>query len=243
MRRLLAALTLAAATGGAHAADVQCHVRGDYRFSLDEGVVRYERAAGTPTRVEFRADGLWIDGREAELVASDRERARRFAAEARRLAPEMREVALEALDIAFTTLDEVARALSDSPRKASRRLADARRKVAAELDGPLPFGDAAADALVEDVVSDLVPALVGDLVQGVVWAALRGDTERVEALEARAERMEREIDRLVAPRARALEVRADALCQGLARLDAIEDELEYRLPGGEALDLLRSGPE
>ena len=99
------------------------------------------------------------------------------------------------------------------------------------------------DAVMEEAVASLVPALVGDVVQSALAAAFTGDTARAEALEARAERMEAEIERLVEPRAKALEQRAEALCAQVAALDAIEEEFEFRLPGGERLDLLRSGPE
>lgn len=243
MTRCLLALALATACTGAFARDLHCEVHGDYAVAVDDGAVRFEREDGAPATVEFRDDRLWIDGHEATLGEADRERVRRYADEARRLAPEARALALDAVDVAFTAIAEVARGLSDSPEDSLQRLAEARKRVERSLDAPAPIGDAAAGALVEDVVAELVPALVGDVVQGAVWAALTGNTARIEALEARAERMEREIERQVEPRARELGLRAEALCERVARLDAIEAELDYRLPGGEPLDLLRSGPE
>ena len=53
------------------------------------------------------------------------------------------------------------------------------------------------------------------------------------------ERMEAELDSKVEARAKALEPLAEAMCARLVRMDALDDALEYRLPSGDALQLLR----
>jgi len=51
--------------------------------------------------------------------------------------------------------------------------------------------------------------------------------------------MERALDAEMAQRSAALEARAEALCPRLARLDALEEELELRLADGSRLDLVQ----
>lgn len=245
MKRALLVIALSAAAGGAFAGDLHCDVQSDYDLSLDEGSLRFEREGGTPERIEIRRGRLLVDGEAMALGAADQARLERYEAQAQRMAPEVREVALEAVDIAFTALSEVARGLSDDPDETLAKLHEARREVMHQLDraNTAAIDDEALDAVMEEAVASLVPALVGDIVKSALAAAFSGDTARAEALEARAERMEAEIERLVEPRAKALEQRAEALCAQVAALDAIEEEFEFRLPGGERLDLLRSGPE
>ena len=66
-------------------------------------------------------------------------------------------------------------------------------------------------------------------------AALSGDTQRLDAMQG----LDKQIEARVAPRAKALEKRAEQLCGQLKELDALDSALAYRLPGGEALDLMR----
>jgi hypothetical protein len=52
-------------------------------------------------------------------------------------------------------------------------------------------------------------------------------------------RMEHELDTKVEARADALEPLADAMCLRLRRMDDIDNSLEFRLPDGSQLQLLR----
>lgn len=243
MQRAALFLVIALAAGSSQARNLQCDVESRYDVTLDQGRIEFSDADGVPKRITLAGGSLYIDGKEAVLSRADRERVMRYAQEVQALAPEVQAVALEAVDIAFIALSEVARALSDDSDKTLAKLADARR----EVDRSLRASPVAA--INEDVIGDmvgtaiaeLVPALVGDIVQGALAAAFSGDTRRAEAMEARASRIEREIERRIEPRAEALEVRAQALCDRIAALDGLEADMDYRLPGGDRLDLLRSG--
>ena len=51
-------------------------------------------------------------------------------------------------------------------------------------------------------------------------------------------RMETALDQRIDARAKALEPLADAMCQRLKRMDALDNALDYRLSGGASLELL-----
>ena len=245
MKRTALCLALMFAAGASQAHGVSCGVESPYDLELERGEVAFVRGDGDPGRVEFGRDGLRIDGRLVVLGEADRARLARYSREVKALAPEVQAIALDAVEIAFVALSEVARGLSDDADDTVAKLSDARGRVERELRASSTAAineDVIGDA-VGDVVAELVPALVGDIVQSALSAAFSGDTAAAERLEARAARMERDIERRIEPRARALEARAEALCERVAALDAIEAELDYRLPNGERLDLLRSGPE
>ncbi len=245
MRRAALFLALSLAAGASQAGDLSCEVHGDYELRIDGDHIGFVREGGDPVRVEFRDGRLLVDGRPGSLSDADRARIARMLGEIRALAPEVGAIALEAVDIAFSALSEVADGLLDDSDATIARLGEARDRIEDDLRrDPLgTFDDRRRAALVGDVVTDLVPALVGDVVQAALVAAFTGDTAKAEALEARAERIEREVERRIEPRARALEERAETLCARIATLDAIEEDLDYRLPDGRRLELLRSGPE
>ena len=79
----------------------------------------------------------------------------------------------------------------------------------------------------------MLPTVIGDIVGGAVHAAF-GDAERLQ----RMENLDAEIEARIEPRAKALEKSADALCRRMESLDRIDNALDYRLPGGDALELL-----
>jgi hypothetical protein len=56
------------------------------------------------------------------------------------------------------------------------------------------------------------------------------------------ERMEKELDGKVDARAKTLEPLAESMCLRMKTIDRLDDELEYRLPDGGRLELLRVGP-
>ena len=69
--------------------------------------------------------------------------------------------------------------------------------------------------------------------------ALSGDESAVAELEARAESIEKTVEKAVEKRSAELERRAETLCTRLHALDAIEAGIEARLPDGSRLDLVR----
>jgi hypothetical protein len=235
---------LALAAGGTQAHQVDCDVQSDYDISLDDDRLRFERADGTPARIELQRGRLFIDGEPAQLSAEDSARIARMLRELQELAPEVLAIALEALDIAFDALTEVADGLLDDPDATRARLLDAHARISAELRAkPIATLDnGRLERVVEDTVAELVPGLVADVVKSALTAAFSGDTAAAEALEARAARLEQEIETRIEPRAAALAKRAQLVCDQIVELDRMEADLDYRLPDGSRLELLRSGP-
>ena len=248
MKKLLTlALLLAAGQVAAHQRDgvhTGCDIgsawsvqpyRSAWLFTHEDGPVR-ELAIG--------GGRLFVDGKEVRLVAADHERIARLEDELRGLAPELHRIGREAVDIAFTALVEVARGLSNTPDKTIAELQRGRARSLAEIDRqPMSvFNGDAVDEIVEPIIEKFVPDIVGGAVSTALKAAFSGDAQRQE-FQSKMDRMERELDTRVDARAKALEPLAEAMCRRLERMDALDDALEARLPGGEPLALLRVDPE
>lgn len=239
--RSTAAAALLACSGTAAAdtrIEMSCEVESDYDFSLSERSAIFTRDAGTPRQLVMRQGRLFVDDRWVTLGAADRRRVAEYEREARAVMPLAREIGRDATEIAFVALGEVAAGFSSDPEASRRRLEKARTQLDARLAESFSASRYSSDALGDAIggaVRDVLPTVIGDIVGGAVRAAFGGDTAGLQRLE----NLDAELEALIEPRAKALERNAEALCTRMRRLDRIDDALEYRLPDGRPLDLLR----
>lgn len=229
------------AGGQVAASEISCDVESDYELHVTPRSVILTRERGTPETLLMRDGRLFVDGAWAELNAADGKRIAQYERETRAVLPLARQIGHDATAIAFTTLGEVAAGFSSDPAETRAKLAKARVKLDARLADSISANHFNSDHLGEGIgrtVAELLPSLIGDIVGGAVRAAFSGDTARLE----RMENMDKEIEARVAPRAKALERRAEALCQHMQALDEIDDALDYRLPNGRRLDMIDARP-
>ena len=231
-------LALVLLAGGAAASEQGCSVESDYDLHITpRSVILLRDGSGTPETVLLRDGRLFVDERWVELGAADRTRVLAYEREARAVMPLAQQIGRDAAEIAFTALGEVATGFSSDPARTRARLAKARTQLDARLArslSPTRFDGDDLGRGIAATVADVLPTLIGDIVGGAVRAALGGDTTR----QQRMEHLDRAIEARVAPRARVLERRAEALCQRMTELDALDEALEYRLPDGRRLQLI-----
>jgi hypothetical protein len=241
----LALALLAAGAPQAHdtGKHVGCDINSDYSFSTHGQAFVFEQKEAAPHHIALGGGKLFVDGREAALNETDRARLRQFEGEIRALLPEVQQVSREAIDIAFTALVEVAQTLSSEPAESVKKLKQAQALAQKELQGSPQrlFGrdhEPDVDRIIEPILADFIPEVTGGAVRLAMKAVFADDKERRE-LEARMQRMQRTLHDQVETRAKALEPRAEAMCRRLRALDSIDNQLEYRLPNGNAIEFLR----
>jgi len=217
-----------------------CDIRSDYSVQTYRRAFLFTHDSRTPSEIGIGGGRLFIDGREVALTEADHQRLRQMEREMHLLVPEMRKVAVEAVDIAFTALTEVARGLSNDPQATVSRLESAHKRIRGEMNAkPLSvFNEDAMAGVIKPIITQFVPDIVGGAISSALKAAFGGE-EKAQEFEARMQRMEHELDSRVEARADALEPLADAMCKRLRRIDGLDDEIEYRLPDGKRLQLLR----
>jgi hypothetical protein len=241
---IFSALLLSAGATQAQASDggrhMGCDVGSQYAVKPYRGAFLFTRDADRPMELGIGGGRLFIDGREAQLSAGDHRRLLQFEAEGKRVLPQIEQITVEAVDIAFTALTEVARALASDPRATVTSLESAHRRVRAEMGSrPLMvFNDDAMADVVKPLVTEYVPEIVGGAVSTALKAAFSGDKARAD-FEARMQRMEHELDTRVEARAKALEPLAQDMCERMRRMDSLDNALEFRLPDGQPLQLLK----
>ena len=239
------ALALAAppAFAGVNVNGHKCDVHSDWSVRTHRLAFVFAKDGHTPGEVGIGGGRLFVDGREQTLSAADHARLSRMEAEMHAMLPQLREVAVQAVDIAFAALTEVARGLASDPQRTVADLERGRARVRAQMEGkPLAAldGDAIGETITP-ILSEFIPQIVGGAVSNALAAAFGGE-QKSQEFEKRMNRMEKELDAKVVRRARELEPLAESLCGHLQAMDRIDDELEYRLPGGGRLELLRVGP-
>ncbi|KRG71738.1 DUF2884 family protein [Pseudoxanthomonas dokdonensis] len=238
----LLALALCALAPSVGAAEVHCDVESDYDVTLNERSLIFTRDDASPKALVMRQGKLFVDDQWVSLDAGDSERLRQFEEGFRQTMPLAAEVAADAVDIAFSALGEVAAGLGNDPASTRKKLEQARVQMNTRMArdiSPTHFSEKALGESIGQTVAEVLPTLTGDIVGGALAAALSGDSERLE----RMQNLDQEIEARLAPRTKALEGRAQKLCDSMLALDRLDNALAYRLPDGRALELLRHSPD
>jgi hypothetical protein len=252
MRPLALALSVLAAgalAAPAHAHDMHlhasCSVHTDYDVDVQPDGVHFARDSGTPRQVLMHDGRLQVDGRPLAVGTADAARLRQYEANVRALVPEVAGIAHEGVDIGFDALTTVAATFAETPAERdniTRQLTTQRERALLQLEQGLGHGhwhQHGLDRLFDDHMGDAVSELVSTVAGRAVKAALSGDQTQVQALQARADSLEKTIDKTVDARADRLGERADALCPRLVELDQLQQRFTFHLPDGSPLSLMQ----
>jgi hypothetical protein len=208
----------------AQAADRDCHYQFRADVALDGDAVELRGDDGV-----YRLDGdrLFRDGDERKLDARQRAAVDEYRRGLQALVPDVSGIALdgamlglEAMTMSFAALSNDA----DDLRKYERRAEKLGEKIHARFNGrELLRGGVGAqlDDGIDDDIADLAEDYARDIsgsVASLVFTALVHPGR----IEARADTVERLVERRIEPKADALEARARPLCGRFAALDALE---------------------
>ncbi|MCR6664358.1 MAG: YggN family protein [Luteimonas sp.] len=228
-------------TGSGSNVDInaECNISSDYEFHLTERSVVYTRKSGVPKRVLIRDGALFIDDDWVQVGAADAARLRDYERGARDAMPLAQKIGRDAAQIALAAVGEVAAVFSNDPAGTRAKLDEARKRIDARLQQAITPTRFSGDALgrgIGEAIGDVLPTFIGDVVGGALRAAFTGDASRFERIEGD---LDTRIEAIVAPRKAELEANAREFCRRMEALGAIDDALEYRLPDGRPLSLLR----
>lgn len=235
---------LSAQAHGIHIHHDSCGFSTDYDVRVNPDGIAFDRDDGKPASVFMHDGALRVDGRAVAVNQADAERLRAYEAQVRALLPEVAGIAREGVDIGFDAVSTVIATFAQSDTDRHRLVAKLNRQhqqALQQIDHGLGAGvwrQHDLDQLFEKGIGDTVSELVGTVTATAVKAALSGDESQVKALEARADGLDRAIDRQVDARADKLEARAEALCPQLTALDSLQQQFEFRLDGGSRLQLM-----
>lgn len=252
MRKTLAGIGLAIAlTSGAslqahglHVDDHQCGFSTDYDVKVDDSGIAFTRDDGKPGKVFMHDGQLRVDGHNLAVGQADAERLRDYESTVRAVLPEVAGIVREGVDIGFSAMTTVATTFAQGDDEREHLLARLNRdhKTALKrIDAGLGRGEwtrNSIDDALQDSLEGAISELVSTVTAGAVKAALSGDDAQIAALEARADSLDKTIDREVDARADKLDARARALCPRFATLQRLQRSFQFRLADGSPLRLV-----
>ncbi len=217
-----------------------CDIHSDYSLKIEPDRLVLTKKDGAPAKLVISNGTLVADDVALELSGADRERVLGIEHGVRDLEPDIKAIAREAIAIALEAVTEVSAGFAESPEQA-RESAIKIQRSAAELDAHIASTDTISEVEVGAFVGKTVAALIGNLVGNITSQALKvafsGDGKAAAALEARADGIDKKVEKIAEKRSAALEQRAEAMCPKFRNLQRLERELDVRLPDGQPLRL------
>lgn len=253
MRVKLTALALAAGLSFGTAAQAHemhlnsgtCGYVTDYDVRVNSNGVFFDSNEVKPSSVYMQDGKLVVDGKSIPVNDADAQRLRDYESSVRKAMPEIAAITREGVDIGFTALRAVTVTFAESDserRKYVAKLEASRDKAMAEIDDGLGKGvwkrDAFGEALGETMGSTIAD-LASQVAVKAVAAALTGDEGKVASLEARADSLDKTIDKEIDARADKLDARALALCPRFQSMAQTQQQFQFRLADGSRLQLIR----
>lgn len=208
----------------------QCGVSTPYNVLVDSGGIWLRHPDQVPAEIFFHDGELNIDRTPVPVSAADAQRLRQLEWGTRQLVPAVAGLASEVVDITFDAFGATVEILSGSKGKArqvARLRGDAHQYVDRTLGRGIweqaDFGDG-----FEQRVEQAAESMADSLARGVMWSMFTGGAQR---MEARADKVEAQLERTMETRAQALEAHAQSLCTQVLALDQLQRALEVRYQG------------
>jgi hypothetical protein len=239
-----------AATCGARAADTHasfdCTYNTQYDVQIKSDGILFTRDRGTPEDVFMHNGQLRMDGRELTLSSADAVRVREYERQVRELVPTIAAIARDGVNIGYSALSTVVATFAENGDERQRyQQALHEKEVAAlqRIDNGLDKGVWTSDddgRAFGDDMQQTVADMTADVMRNVVADALSGDSSRMAGLQARTSSLENSLQKALAEPAQQLAQRAQEVCPRLSDLDHLQQQFQFRLAGGERLQLLSS---
>ncbi len=246
-----AAAVVNASPGNADDIGESCNVEFASDVRISPAAVEFTSTTGAPMVIDAD-DRLFVDDEEVLLDESERAAVAAYAADVRRTVPKIVELALEGVEIGLAAVTEAFYALADAgpPQSLLDAIDRIQEGVASKMliDGNVVEVKGGEIGL-EDAMDGLSPALsdavsdaIGELVIAVGQSLKEGEgslLDRMAGFSTRMAEFEETVESRVAAKAKALEERAQGLCDQIYALQASESALHVNVPQTRQFDLVK----
>jgi len=216
----------------------QCGITTAYDVLVDSGGIWLRHGPQAPHEVFFHDGELSLDGKVVVVSEADAARLRTLESGARQLMPAATALAREAVELSFDALDGVYEIMTGTTD--SRKVRKLRREAHGWVDGSLGKGyweQATFGEGFDERVQEMAESLSGSLARSMLWQMATG---RTAAIDARGDRIGKEMEVRLEARGQQMQLQADALCPLVQSLAVTHDALDVRYQG-QPLQLLSGG--
>ena len=225
----------------ANAHNNECHLSLKNDLSVTPDHIRI--IEDDETMVDIYKDRiLFIKGEQIQLTDKQQSMINEYSTSIRKAIPEVTEIAIEAVGLAFEGLnaglgkfvdmevhEDKFKIIQEKIRE--KYNSNEGRYSITEGEFNMDIDDGEVDELVNEIVDDMVPTIIGGLISNMGQAIASGDDIDFDNF---GENIEREIE----AKADLIEVKADAFCNSMKRVDKLEQALVATNPKFVYLDLL-----
>lgn len=208
----------------------QCNLSINSDLSVSKEHVRIIKNDETVIDI-YQDKAVFVKGEQIELTSTQQAMVMDYSVSIRNSVPEVTEIAMEAVGLAFegvnialgefVDLDENEEKFKQLQQKINKKYqSDDGSFTVTEGDFGMNIDDEEIDALVEEMVEDMVPDLVGGLLSTIGKAMVTGGD-----IDSEFDGLEQRIESEIEAKADLIEVKADAFCQKMKRLNTLEQEL------------------
>ena len=208
----------------------QCGLSTPFNVLADTGGIWLTRDGEEPREIFFHAGELSVDHQVQQIGAADAQRLLEMERETRALMPQVADLSHEVVELSYDVLGTVVEVLTGSTGNA-RKIERLRKQANTYVDGTLGKGrwdQSAFDGNFERYVQTEAESFTGSISRHLLWQIFTG---RAEAIDARAQHMDAAFEARMDARSKGIETKAEALCARVARLDALQQALEFRYRG------------
>ncbi len=213
-----------------HVSSRQCGLSTPFNVLADTGGIWLTRDGESPREIFFHAGELSVDHQVQQIGAADAQRLLDMERETRALMPEVTDLSHETVDLSYDVLGGVVEVLTGNAGNA-RKIERLRTQANAYVDGTLGRGrwdQTAFDSNFERYLQTQAESFSGSIARHLLWQIVTG---RADAIDKRANRMDAALEARLDARSKGIETKAQALCARVARLDQLQQALEYRYHG------------
>ncbi len=215
----------------------QCSYSVDYDVKIDDQTIKLTHPK--KKNITFIKGGLLIDGNSVELTSDQEVASNNLQARTRALVPKVADIAIEGADLGIKAATMVITALGGATSAEQKDMLEPLNKISQKIRDNVNHKtfnnktlsdsfDKEIEEEIERFVAKAIRKFSGRMIGELMGAIFSGDkeSEEMKDFEFRMENLEHDIETYVENNAKALEIKAEALCGDLKQMAEIDLVLE-----------------
>lgn len=235
MKKLLIAAAIIGSCGITNAESAQCNYSTDFNIKVNQSSVLLKKTNGDS--FEFKKDQLFINGKPVELNDKQKEVIVKLNTQIRSMVPKIAVIAIHGAELGVTAATMVLNVLFDDDPSVQQEIIAPIKALTSKIKENISNDtintealekllDESFDEKFEQAVESAAAKYAGKIIGDIFSSIFSGNDEKLKALDARMKDLEKNIEKYVETNAAEIKAKAEALCQDMLIIDALDNQLE-----------------